>query len=84
MTQSACAGPPSGVENRRRQIDARGAAPGPEILDEGLYRFVDADRRQREERAAQPQDAEPEKQRQNADADAGGQQAGAEAARRAR
>ncbi len=77
MTQSACARAAQRLKDRRRQVDAGGAAPRREILDEGLHRFVDADGREREERAAQPQDAEPENQRQHADADAGREQAGA-------
>src|SRR5215813_9475590 len=75
-TQSA--GPAQRLENLGRQIHARGTAPGGEVLDRGLHAFVDADGRQGEEGAAQPQDAESENQRQNAHADAGREQADAE------
>ena len=51
---------------------------GLKFSDKGLHPLDDADGGEREERAAQPQDAEAENQRQRAHADAGGEQAQAE------
>src|SRR6202035_1064592 len=66
------AGPAERQEHFRRNINARRAAPWFEILYERLHPFDDADRRQREERAAQAQNAEAENKRERAHADAGG------------